>query len=354
VLVLLQLLQAAAEQTSDPPVSQAELVARVVRDWHSRPPPEPPYSLAVCAVVHDEAIYLLEWAAFHSLVGVQHFYIYDNESEDETEATLAPLISAGWVTYTAWPGDKRSAQERMLDECFSPSSHIASQLTAGGWIAHFDIDEFLIPVSQTLWGVAGALVGADTFVLHDLLSAYADVGIGAVSVDRVEFGASGHATRPPGLVMQNYAERLVDVGPATESLGKLLVRPAAVLSHQGGHVPPILAAPARAARANRVPWAEAHHTKCLEPLRIHHYVTRSLEECAARAASSRLVALRESWRRAAGGALCDRHSAASPLWARIEHMVDTTLASSPIAAATAVLIESLTPANGTPMFLDGA
>ena len=38
--------------------------------------------IAVCAIFKDEAPYLLEWIAFHKMVGVDLFVLYDNGSSD--------------------------------------------------------------------------------------------------------------------------------------------------------------------------------------------------------------------------------------------------------------------------------
>ena len=45
---------------------------------------EPPeHYLAVCAIYRDEASYMQEWIEFHRLVGVERFYLYDNNSVDD-------------------------------------------------------------------------------------------------------------------------------------------------------------------------------------------------------------------------------------------------------------------------------
>ena len=41
-----------------------------------------PY-LAVCAIYRNEAPYLREWIEFHRLVGVERFFLYNNESTDD-------------------------------------------------------------------------------------------------------------------------------------------------------------------------------------------------------------------------------------------------------------------------------
>ena len=62
----------------------------------------PDHYLALCAIVRDEGPYLAEWIAFHRLVGVERFHLYDNGSTDETMAVLAPLIADGVVTVRPW------------------------------------------------------------------------------------------------------------------------------------------------------------------------------------------------------------------------------------------------------------
>ena len=37
------------------------------------------YNLAVMLIVKNAAQYMDEWICYHKLVGVEHFYIYDNE-----------------------------------------------------------------------------------------------------------------------------------------------------------------------------------------------------------------------------------------------------------------------------------
>ena len=38
--------------------------------------------IAICAIFKDEAPYLLEWIAFHRMIGVDLFVLYNNGSND--------------------------------------------------------------------------------------------------------------------------------------------------------------------------------------------------------------------------------------------------------------------------------
>jgi hypothetical protein len=40
------------------------------------------YYLFIGAIIYNEAEYIAEWIEYHLLVGVQKFYIFDNESTD--------------------------------------------------------------------------------------------------------------------------------------------------------------------------------------------------------------------------------------------------------------------------------
>ena len=59
--------------------------------------------LSICAIYQDEAPYLREWIEFHRLVGVERFFLYDNDSVDDHREVLAPYIEEGIVVLHDWP-----------------------------------------------------------------------------------------------------------------------------------------------------------------------------------------------------------------------------------------------------------
>lgn len=61
------------------------------------------YTVAVCAIFKNESVFLKEWLEYHLLIGVEHFYLYNNFSEDNYQDILAPYIEKGQVTLTEWP-----------------------------------------------------------------------------------------------------------------------------------------------------------------------------------------------------------------------------------------------------------
>ena len=56
------------------------------------------YNVSICAVFKNEAMYLREWIEFNHLVGVEHFYLYNNNSDDDYVSVLKPYVKNGMVT----------------------------------------------------------------------------------------------------------------------------------------------------------------------------------------------------------------------------------------------------------------
>jgi hypothetical protein len=120
---------------------------------------EKKYKLSVCALFKNEAMYLKEWLEYHQMVGVDHFYLYDNGSRDGSRGILLPYIRNGIVTLTHWPdGVKNSDEENLQHWVLStqlPAYENAIKRFAihdSEWLAFLDIDEFLVPVAGNTVG----------------------------------------------------------------------------------------------------------------------------------------------------------------------------------------------------------
>jgi hypothetical protein len=146
--------------------------------------------LVACAVLANEAPYLPEWLAYHRLVGVDHFVLYDNGSSDDPARTIHGLPLAEHVTLVPWPQRPgHAAAYRHFIDIFSPGFE---------WAAFLDVDEFLLPLNSGT--VAGTL---------EWLSSAA-----AVLVHRRVFGPPAWQARPWGLVIETCDRRAPDDYPA--------------------------------------------------------------------------------------------------------------------------------------------
>jgi len=97
------------------------------------------YGISVCQIFKDEAPYLREWIEYHRLIGVEHFYLYDNNSTDGYESVLSPYIERGIVNLIPWP--RQAAQVAAYEDC------IRRFKDESRWIGFLDVDEFVVPVA---------------------------------------------------------------------------------------------------------------------------------------------------------------------------------------------------------------
>lgn len=114
---------------------------------------ETKYFLSVAAIFKDEAPYFKEWLEYHRVVGVDHFYLYNNGSSDNFLEVLSPYIHMGIVTLIDWPDKEVSSSYK--NEVYAwvactqvPAYYDACQrsVTETEWLAMIDLDEFMVPV----------------------------------------------------------------------------------------------------------------------------------------------------------------------------------------------------------------
>lgn len=115
---------------------------------------EPSYQLSVCAIFKNEAPYLKEWIEYHQMVGVDHFYLYNNGSVDSFRKVLSPYIKKKIVTLINWPDQfgPRADSESIwpLSSQLSAYENALkwSALGKTKWLIFLDVDEFLVPSGQ--------------------------------------------------------------------------------------------------------------------------------------------------------------------------------------------------------------
>lgn len=98
------------------------------------------YLTMCCIVKNEEESYLREWLCYHHAMGVEHFYVYDNESRIPLDGILTDYIQAGWVNVFRMPG--YGVQLYAYTHCL----HYLSDKTR--WMGFIDLDEFILPSAQ--------------------------------------------------------------------------------------------------------------------------------------------------------------------------------------------------------------
>ena len=142
-----------------------------------------PVYLSIACIAKNEGPYIKEWIEYHKLVGVERFYFYDNESDDNTKEVLKPYIDDGTVVYKYVEG--------YLRQIPAYQDALCKYKDQTRWMAFIDLDEFIVPMEK------------DT--VSEFLKDYESLpGIG---VNWLLFDSSGYDKKPTahgGLVTANY------------------------------------------------------------------------------------------------------------------------------------------------------
>lgn len=109
--------------------------------------------------INDGQRRLLEWITYNKLIGVEHFYLFDNSGAFGNDPTnsLHPIaeLFPDDVTVIDWPAKVCNNNPNNVDSVGERSSQYAAEASCRlrfgphvNWIAQFDIDEYLVPMGN--------------------------------------------------------------------------------------------------------------------------------------------------------------------------------------------------------------
>ncbi|MDR2772713.1 MAG: glycosyltransferase family 92 protein [Elusimicrobiota bacterium] len=226
-----------------------------------------PFYLSILAAAKNEGSYLEEWIEYHHMLGVERFFLFDNESTDNTRAVLEPYIKSGLVVYNTF--------SFVGDFCPKPQQDLYTRAVKKyrnqtKWMAIIDIDEFIVPIKHNS--------------IPDFLRGYEEFS--QIMLHYKFFGAAGHKTRPAGLVLENYLyARQSDVNNVdtvvNSNTGKSILNPRAVVGRVFEHYSPVIGMPVD---ERKMPYLEDPSTigATTDIIEVNHYWEKSEEECAKR------------------------------------------------------------------------
>lgn len=105
-----------------------------------------PCYTAISCVFQNEARWLREWIEFHRLVGVEHFYLYNNLSDDDYLSVLEPYVLKGIVELFEYPQKAFARKHQVF--VYNHAIELANEDQVK-WLALIDADEFLTPIEET-------------------------------------------------------------------------------------------------------------------------------------------------------------------------------------------------------------
>lgn len=213
----------------------------------------PKHYLAVCAIAKNEGCYFQEWIEWHHKLGVEKFYIYDNESTDNTKEVLEPYIASGLVEYVFREGVKQ--QLPVYDDC------LEKHRLDVRWIAFIDLDEFIVPIQNK--------------TIPRFLCRFE--GASAVEVNWLVYGSGGARKKVAGGVMERF-KRHSEPTHILNRYVKSIVNPRRVFSFIGCHEVARMSGKTVDSHGQPIRKNFRDRKPQQDVIRINHYSVKSYEE----------------------------------------------------------------------------
>lgn len=221
--------------------------------------------LSVAAIVKNEADCLLEWIAYHRVIGVKEFFIADNDSTDGTSEILEALSEHGVVQRLHFPTPKDGNVQ--MPAYAALLTHVRDRCDL---VAFIDADEYLLPTD-----------GA-TSIIPLLERLFGDPEISALGLNWAIFGSGGALFADAGQIIGRFTKHAKPDFGVHHHI-KTVARPEKVLGFANPHFlnlssgryvdttgTDIIPHPKHGkGLSSKIVWTGA---------RINHYATKSLEE----------------------------------------------------------------------------
>uniref|UniRef100_A0A7N0TR77 Glycosyltransferase family 92 protein n=1 Tax=Kalanchoe fedtschenkoi TaxID=63787 RepID=A0A7N0TR77_KALFE len=195
-------------------------VAMISRAVEKKKQVKTKYEMCVCTMVWNQAFALREWVMYHSWLGVERWFIYDNNSDDEIKEVMSELEENEYhVSRHTWPWIK--TQEAGFSHCAIRAKDECN------WIGFFDVDEFFYFPIQTHQGrdINERNVPGENSMRNLVANYTSSDTIGELRTTCHSFGPSGLNSPPQQGVTTGYTCRL-----QSPERHKSIVRPDALHS----------------------------------------------------------------------------------------------------------------------------
>jgi len=207
--------------------------------------------ICIVAILKGEEPFIEEWIAYHRIIGVDHFFLYDNDPA----APLKHLVKRhdDYVTVIEWPDKHRDLPGRNKQtQAYTDSLRRISHR----WVAFIDGDEFIVLRKNAN--------------LQEFMEHFEDVG--AIRLTWHLFGNNGYYSNPNGLITASLTRRKRMPGRMPKSISKV----AAISSIESAHYCSLKRGSTTVDANKRLYLTDAYPGKT-EVAHINHYMCRSYE-----------------------------------------------------------------------------
>ncbi|QQA41266.1 glycosyltransferase family 2 protein [Pelagovum pacificum] len=135
----------------------------------------------------NEAPYILEWVAYHRLIGINDILVFSNDCTDGTDQMLERLDELGLLRHYPNPSMTNQSEKHHREVINYINS--SARLGRSDWVVHFDVDEFIC-------------VNAGQGRITDLFDAVGDANM--ICMSQHNFGSSGKVAYEDGLTTEAF------------------------------------------------------------------------------------------------------------------------------------------------------
>ena len=211
--------------------------------------------LAITSIQRNRGPWIMEWLAFHMVVGFNRFFLYAHQCDDDTVHLLLRLAQQYPIVLHQVPTTTPRPQLVAYQHAWQAYGGQVS------WMAFIDGDEFLFPTQAQS--------------MRDALAPFAGRDLSALAAYWVCYGSSGHLDEPQGLVLENYTRHAGADFPNNRHVKSMVRGGEPGVAVHGSHV---FETPRGTFDGNgrRVTGGYmVEHEPCYQAWRINHYVTQS-------------------------------------------------------------------------------
>lgn len=224
----------------------------------------------------NEGPYILEWLAYHLLIGVNDFVVFSNDCEDGTDAILDRLDEMGLVRHAPNPSVVVEAPDGHHWAVMGYINHM-TRLRKSDWIISFDVDEFIC-------------IKTGGGELKDLFAALPDADF--ISMNQLNFGCAGvEGFAPDDLLLAQFDRSMAQTNDPYKwdrARGiKTLTRGSAPFTRMGNHSPKVDRDDLNWVNGSGVPVPASVYGGAMKStksghlgydlIQLNHYATRSME-----------------------------------------------------------------------------
>jgi len=209
------------------------------------------YFLSLCCIIKNERN-LEELIIYYNILGVEHFYIYDNESDFPIKDRLNSFFYKKHCTIINYPGKYK--QIDAYNDCVNKTKDITK------WLIICDGDEYIVPKKENYWSI------------RDFLNDYNHAH--AIGINWVMFGTSYYDTKQEGFLIDKYRQ-----SSSTQNKHiKTICQPKFVSSVNGAHCVNLYDPSKYIDAKGNIIKGPFNENNTIDIIQMNHYHSKSKEE----------------------------------------------------------------------------